>query len=195
MSMPTVAIVSDYETVGGAAVAARRIEASLCLAAPDWRIARVAFFGDGNEPDAGHRHILQPIESSLTTQFMRVPRKFMPRRFPRPASREFAERRLRHTLQTIRPDAIQLNNVHGATDWGWGPWVVETCLEFAPVVWTLHDMWSFTGRCAYAYDCQRFMSGCDATCPTAEEHPRLALRQIGPTWRDRQLLDSRYRPR
>jgi len=29
-----------------------------------------------------------------------------------------------------------------------------------PVVWTLHDMWAFTGGCHYAYDCDHYMRGC-----------------------------------
>ena len=195
MSTPTIAIVSDHETAGGAAVATRRIEASLRLGMPDWRIARIAFFGDDQERELGHRHILQPCESPLAMQLMRLPRKLMPSRFPRPASPAFAERSLKQALSEIRPDVIQLNNVHGAADWGWGSWMVETCLQFAPVVWTLHDMWSFTGRCAYAYDCERFVAGCDATCPTANEYPRLALEQIGPAWRERRTLYARHRQR
>jgi len=33
-----------------------------------------------------------------------------------------------------------------------------------PVVWTLHDMWAFTGGCHYSRDCDQFMKGCGA-CP------------------------------
>ncbi len=189
----TVAIISDYETAGGAAIAARRIETSLRLAAPDWRIARVAFFGDDDERSASDRHILQPNESPLATQIMRLPRKVMPDRFPRPASRAFAERRLTKALRTIRPDVIHLNNLHGAAAWGWGPWIVETCTQFAPVVWTLHDMWSFTGRCAYAYDCDKFVAGCDASCETAGEYPRLEPERIAAAWRERRALFARNR--
>lgn len=29
-----------------------------------------------------------------------------------------------------------------------------------PVVWTLHDMWPFTGICHYAHDCERFKTEC-----------------------------------
>ncbi len=29
-----------------------------------------------------------------------------------------------------------------------------------PVVWTLHDMWPFTGICHYAHDCEKFKTGC-----------------------------------
>ena len=33
-----------------------------------------------------------------------------------------------------------------------------------PVIWTLHDMWAFTGGCHYAYDCERYITGC-GKCP------------------------------
>jgi glycosyltransferase involved in cell wall biosynthesis len=33
-----------------------------------------------------------------------------------------------------------------------------------PVVWTLHDMWAFTGGCHYSYECDRFLTGC-GKCP------------------------------
>lgn len=33
-----------------------------------------------------------------------------------------------------------------------------------PMVWTLHDMWTFTGGCHYAGDCRRFQSECNF-CP------------------------------
>lgn len=37
----------------------------------------------------------------------------------------------------------------------------------APVVWTMHDMWPFTGGCHYAGDCTRYRSGC-GNCPVLE---------------------------
>ena len=33
-----------------------------------------------------------------------------------------------------------------------------------PIVWTLHDMWLFTGGCHYAGDCKQFEQNCSA-CP------------------------------
>ncbi len=34
----------------------------------------------------------------------------------------------------------------------------------APLIWTLHDMWAFTGHCAYSFDCLRWQRGC-GNCP------------------------------
>lgn len=33
-----------------------------------------------------------------------------------------------------------------------------------PIVWTLRDMWPFTGACHYAYDCERYTDAC-GRCP------------------------------
>lgn len=34
----------------------------------------------------------------------------------------------------------------------------------APILWTLHDCWSFTGGCHYPYECQKYMNNCGC-CP------------------------------
>lgn len=44
----------------------------------------------------------------------------------------------------------------------------------APVVWTLHDMWAFTGHCTYAYDCERWLKACGA-CPLLKDPVKLAF--------------------
>ena len=33
-----------------------------------------------------------------------------------------------------------------------------------PIVWTMHDMWAFTGGCHYSGDCKRYLSHCHS-CP------------------------------
>lgn len=33
-----------------------------------------------------------------------------------------------------------------------------------PIVWTLHDMWAFTGGCHYSGDCEKYIDSCGA-CP------------------------------
>jgi glycosyltransferase involved in cell wall biosynthesis len=42
-----------------------------------------------------------------------------------------------------------------------------------PGVMTLHDMWSFTGHCAYSYDCNRWQDGC-GRCPYPDTYPSIA---------------------
>ncbi len=44
--------------------------------------------------------------------------------------------------------------------------------EHKPAVFTLHDMWSFTGHCAYSYDCERWKTGC-GKCPYPYTYPKI----------------------
>ncbi len=77
-------------------------------------------------------------------------------------------------------DVIQFHNLHG------GFFNYKIISEFAaskPIVWTLHDMWAFTGHCAYAYDCMRWQTGCH-TCPQIRGDRR-QWAEPTPTWMDR----------
>ena len=56
---------------------------------------------------------------------------------------------------------------------------IPSLTENKPAVFTLHDMWSFTGHCAYSYDCDRWKSGC-GKCPYPDTYPAVA--EIVPTW-------------
>jgi glycosyltransferase involved in cell wall biosynthesis len=44
----------------------------------------------------------------------------------------------------------------------------------APVVWTLHDLWAFTGGCHYPGSCERFLTGC-GRCPQLGSRTRADL--------------------
>ena len=60
---------------------------------------------------------------------------------------------------TLRPDIVNLH-------WSCGGYLqIETIPKFSqPLVWTLHDMWAFTGGCHYSQDCDRYTDSCGA-CP------------------------------
>ncbi len=47
---------------------------------------------------------------------------------------------------------------------------LPTLSEGKPLVITLHDMWNFTGHCAYSYDCSKWKSGC-GQCPDLGVYP------------------------
>jgi glycosyltransferase involved in cell wall biosynthesis len=65
------------------------------------------------------------------------------------------ERRARH----FNPDII---NLHWVCN---GYLQIETLSKFnKPLVWTLHDMWPFTGGCDYIRDCENFKESC-GNCP------------------------------
>jgi glycosyltransferase involved in cell wall biosynthesis len=51
-----------------------------------------------------------------------------------------------------------------------------------PAVYTLHDMWSFTGHCAYSYDCERWKTGC-GQCPYPQVYPRIKRDSTALEWK------------
>ncbi len=62
-------------------------------------------------------------------------------------------------VRKLNPDIINLHWVSA------GFLQIETCAKFSkPIVWTLHDMWAFTGGCHYNQECEKYTSSCGA-CP------------------------------
>lgn len=62
-------------------------------------------------------------------------------------------------LSQLNPDIL---NLHWVCD---GFLRIETLAKVPqPLVWTLHDMWAFTGGCHYSQDCDRYHYSCGA-CP------------------------------
>ncbi len=179
-------MLSDHESLGGAAQSACRLAEAL---AERHEVVRIVRFADGR-PHPWRTKVIG-TESCTGRWLRRVPRKLWPERFPYANTPAYVAGQLRGLLRRLRPDVMNLHNLHGAADWGWSVDLAAVAAEFAPVVWTLHDQWSFTGRCAYRYDCVRLRTGCDAACPTADEPPHLAPGHIAGAWaRRRRLLMS-----
>lgn len=176
-----VVLVSDHETHGGAAQSASRLAVALCRSHTVTRLVR---FAEGG-PHPWRTIALTPEEPPWRRHLYRVPRRLWKGRFPRPNTPAFVEHQLASALRRLRPDVVNLHNLHGGGPWGWGPRLAAVAARFAPVVWTLHDMWSFTGRCAYSHDCRRFETGCGAACPTPHEAPALPAEKIAAAWAQR----------
>lgn len=69
--------------------------------------------------------------------------------------------------------------------------LVEVLIEARrPVVWTLHDQWLVTGRCAQPRACTRWQRGCGG-CPARGAYPRAILDLSGYEWKKRRALISR----
>lgn len=63
------------------------------------------------------------------------------------------------SIVQINPDVINLNWISG------GFINIETIAKLnKPIVWTLHDMWAFTGGCHYSQGCQLYEKNC-GNCP------------------------------
>ena len=82
-----------------------------------------------------------------------------------------ATRSLIYEIKKISPDIVHVHNVHG---YYLNFTLLFNCLKemHIPVVWTLHDCWSFTGRCAY-FDypkCDKWKDGC-GNCSFLSKYP------------------------
>jgi glycosyltransferase involved in cell wall biosynthesis len=51
-----------------------------------------------------------------------------------------------------------------------------------PAVFTMHDMWAFTGHCVYSYDCERWKTGC-GQCPYPDTYPAIKRDNTRLEWR------------
>lgn len=59
-----------------------------------------------------------------------------------------------------------------------------------PAIWTLHDMWSFTGHCAYSYDCMKWQNGC-GKCPYPDTEPIIQRDATHIEWKLKNWVYSR----
>jgi glycosyltransferase involved in cell wall biosynthesis len=178
-----VVILSDQETIGGAAISCSRLAEGLCALGS--RVTRLVNTPDGQEHPWTTKPIVPRYRQVVALNIVNY--IFGGRLYERLALTG-AHHRLGRALAELRPDVINVHNLHCAGHAGWSPELLRICCRYAPTIWTLHDMWSFTGRCAYAYDCRKFVTGCDAYCQTAEEHPVLAAEVIPFAWKRRQRL-------
>ena len=75
-------------------------------------------------------------------------------------------------IDKLNPDIIHLHNIHGYYI------NIEVLFQYLkrankPIIWTLHDCWSFTGHCAYFdyVECEKWKVECFA-CPEKKKYPR-----------------------
>jgi glycosyltransferase involved in cell wall biosynthesis len=59
-----------------------------------------------------------------------------------------------------------------------------------PAVFTLHDMWSFTGHCAYTYACNKWQTGC-GQCPDLDTYPGITHDTTAIEWKLKNWVYSR----
>ncbi len=80
-------------------------------------------------------------------------------------------------------DVVHLHNAHGY----YLPDAALAALLDRPCVWTLHDLWLATGRCAAPQGCTRWETGC-APCPHPGHSPASRFDRSGPEQARRRVL-------
>lgn len=145
---------SSFDMAGGAARAAYRIHEVLQKAGMDSHMLVQFKSGDNWAVEAVEGKIQTRLRSSMDSfmlQFHQQPQQiFSLQWFPDAVAKKVAQ---------INPDIIHLNWVCS------GFLQIETLAKFKkPLVWTLHDMWAFTGGCHYSEGCARYTQSC-GNCP------------------------------
>ena len=166
-------LVNSWDSRGGAARAAYRLHAGLRSIGVD--SSMLVQVKHGEDPSVfGPRTAIGRLAARLRPALDLLPvyaypagrtrRTFYPGWLPdRSLSR----------VQDIAPDLVHLH-------WITGGFVnVKALRKYRlPLVWTLHDMWAFTGGCHYDDGCGRYLSGC-GSCPVLGSNARCDLSSLG----------------
>jgi len=83
----------------------------------------------------------------------------------------------------FNPEIVIVGNLHAAR---W-PFSLLPALRGigCRVITFVHDAYLYTGRCAYPGPCSLYLTGCNETCPTADQYPKLAPPLIAGAWQTR----------
>lgn len=112
-----------------------------------------------------HCHNIYSLQGGLRNISIKVKRRMdlLPLLLEKTTDKNFSVQWLqnirKHEVDFFDPDIINLH------------WICKSFVSIemlknlsVPIVWTLHDMWPFTGGCHYSHDCDRYMQSC-GRCP------------------------------
>lgn len=150
---------STYDTAGGAARAAHRLHQGLQGINVDSQMLVQAKFCDDKNviaPQTKSEKILAKLGHTLDA----IPSKFYRKRHLKTEfSIQWAPDLIASRITQINPDIVNLH------------WINESQLQIEtlaklnlPIIWTLHDMWAFTGGCHYDQNCGKYINSC-GSCP------------------------------
>ena len=173
-----IAVVSDQEAHGGAGIAAARLSAGLAEAGHEIHCVTARPSIQRHPWKTWHLR-LRSREEAFWLLFGRIPGCAV-------VGRRLRHRRLdgefRNLLRAIQPHVVNLHNLH------WSDWPVSflsVSSQVAPAIWTLHDMWSFTGGCTHAFAETAFATGCSEACQCWKHHGGTASRDAAGQWNAR----------
>lgn len=150
--------VNQTDVFGGAALAAWRLHRQLLKDGHDSRL----LVGQAGETDP-HTFVSQSPASRVERLFARVLAPRSLHNLHRVSSLALP----RHPAVRTA-DVVELHNIRQAFSYAMVPWLAL----HKPLVWVLHDMWAFTGHCAYSMGCERWTQGC-GSCPDLAAFPAM----------------------
>jgi glycosyltransferase involved in cell wall biosynthesis len=78
----------------------------------------------------------------------------------------------------VNTDILNFHGIHGGF---FSYLALPSLTAHKPAVFTIRDMWPFTGHCAVSYDCERWKVGCGA-CPYPQAPPALPTKRDITRW-------------
>ena len=159
---------STTDVSGGAARAAYRLHMGL-LNSGIYSHMIVQYKDDGDQTIHGPRTNFSKALSLLRPMIDHAPKIFSPFYKNSFFHLQWLPNRLKPIINKIKPDIIHLHWIcRGFIN-------IESLRRFGiPIVWTLHDMWPFTGGCHYTNGCKRFAHSC-GRCPILKSNNEFDL--------------------
>ncbi|MEM9928116.1 MAG: glycosyltransferase family 4 protein [Cyanobacteria bacterium P01_D01_bin.50] len=149
---------STHDTSGGAARAAYRLHKGLQNIGLDSQMLVQEKSSSDRTVIGPEIRLFQGLAKTKLT-FETLPLKFYRHRNKSTFFSQWLPDRVVPQVTQINPDIINLHWISAAF------MQIESIAKFKqPLVWTLHDMWVFTGGCHVARDCQSYTQSC-GNCP------------------------------
>ncbi|KAF2325918.1 MAG: glycosyltransferase family 4 protein [Flavobacterium nitrogenifigens] len=165
-----VLIVNAYDNMGGAARASYRLHQSLLEKGIESRMLVQNKFGDDFTVESYTTCTFQNIWEKCRTIADNFPVKFYKNRTKTLFSPSWIGfNNLVNQINTINADIVHLHWISNAMV------KIEDLAKIkAPIIWTLHDNWAFTGGCHIMWECIKFKEEC-GSCPRLDSRKEMDL--------------------
>jgi len=153
-------ILSTSDIKGGAARATYRLHQGFQrIEVPSQMLVQTKYSDDrkviGSPASSGIGKVIAGARLSLDP----LPLKLYPKRDRSYYSLQWLPDNIASKVAHLEPDVVNLHWINA------GYLQIETLAKLnKPLVWTLHDMWAFTGGCHYNQECDKYTASCGA-CP------------------------------
>lgn len=176
-------ILSTYDTIGGAPRATYRLHQGLKQIGIDSQMLVQTKQSDdktviGKSSTSGRGRVVTGSRLILE----QLPLKFFSRNNNSFYSLQWLPDNVAAKVALLEPDIINLH-------WFFSYFQIETVAKLnKPIVFTLHDMWAFTGGCYYNQNCDRYTTSCGA-CPQLDsstncDFSRWVWQRKAKAWKD-----------
>lgn len=157
--------INTFDTAGGAARAVERISRGLLNIGVDSRVFVQTKDGDDVRVIGPHSKFGK-LFSKLRPYFDRLPLALYKQKEKMPFYLQWLPFGQQRKIERLDLDILHLH-------WICGGFIrIEELARFKkPIVWTLHDMWAFTGGCHYSAKCQAYINKC-GSCPQLHSQRR-----------------------